>query len=325
MKTLGENSDNLSAYAMRMNAMGNSRCCAYTKSQARHLYEEHRKSVVARINIKEIQQRVIGKITGKNDVADVMLSSIRHMRNYDGILNICDDNMLNDSGNDILSTVSSLCNDEQGLSYHDDAIEDECMLDGMNENEECNDVQRKKRGKKRFVDDEADVSGENSGTDEECESSRDEISGLIVSDDEECSESHGNIYNEDALRMDESILKGLYNRFFKNTTDRMKIVSHDVQNELETCISKVEDLNVDESGECEYNRESGDEYNYFEELNDVDDILVFPNEHVEYSEDACRKQTHHEYTEIEFTGNADMIEKKLGNRKDVWEFSEKHE
>ncbi|KAH9411161.1 hypothetical protein HK407_08g13060 [Ordospora pajunii] len=319
MKAVAGGSGNSSAYAMRMHAMESSRYCAYTKRQARRLYEEHRKTVVARIDIKEVQQRVIGKITGTDDSVDVMLSSIRDMRSYDGIMNTADDSMQNISDYDALGTIGNACDDQQRMIYHDEVIEDGSMLGGMHMNGEHDNVQKKRRRKNRFVDDEADVSGEDSGTDEEYESSRDEVSELVASDGEESNELHRSIYNEDALRRNERMLKALHDRFFGSPVGRMKIVSHDAHNTLKVCASKAESLNAEES------EDGSQENSYFEELDDAENSLVFPSEDVEYSEDACRRQIHHEYAEVEFIGNANIVEKKLGNRNNVWEFSEKHE
>lgn len=267
--------------------------CTYTKAQAAELYREHRKQILSDLKIREVQRRVASKLLGRDEDDPDPLFPKGH-----DVWTTSEDVPI---GNDHLSDRS-----EAGPGISDAQLHN-TQSSRPSEGLETSDAKSmsagsRPRGAGRFIDLEADVSGdeETSGEDEDVSG---DLSFIAPSDEED--EAPTEKHNGDMLRINDDVLRRLERRFAPRR--RQGFFDPDRGQEAEHSCSDSQPEDEDSSlseGTAE----------------DISEGFVFPKQDMEYPVEP--RPSFDVVSEVKFANDPDVAERKLGERRKRWCFDD---
>lgn len=292
----------------------------YTIENARMLYEEHRKSILNELKIKEIQKRATKKILQKESKD---FDFLFYKRKVDTELDEMSDFLSDECVNSFKSTDenigltkqmtvnrSNLNNSQFNKDIREDVDSDSDDISSdiptfigrtKDEKDEENQTIKKKPKLTDFLDLEAEVSGD------EDEGYSDENDGEYLKDPEFIASSEGEyddpieIHNAEIRKKEKEILKKLKSKFYEKNKVK-KSFTFDSRSDayLDVSYSEPEDIDEYESGN--------------EEIKEIDEGFVFEEENMEVAPAANSEIFN--TMEIEFSSNIKTIENRLKEKKE---------
>ncbi|CAD25590.2 hypothetical protein [Encephalitozoon cuniculi GB-M1] len=269
------------------------RPCVYTRAQATALYEEHRKQILKKLVVREVQKRVTNKILGKeNSETDLLFLKRRYNTSMSGISDmLTDDECLDpvcgveDLDRSEVQDPQSSCSQASGPDI---------------DSSEAKPGRHRLKRAERFVDLEASMSGDESESPYEEEDDLGDLS-FVASSDEDY-EPSARKHNYDMLKINRSMLKRLKKRFSKKS--RCKVF-FGPKNYTE----KVSDDEEEKDEKADLLEDT---------IEDIAGDFVFPKEEMEYPAEArCLLA---KTDQIEFVEDVRLAEKRLGEGRREWDF-----
>jgi hypothetical protein len=278
-----------------------SKVCAYTREQAKMLYEEHRKAVLTELGIREVQRRTTDKLLNRKSPGVDLLFYKRNVEDLGGIDDLGSgmSEVLSEEYGERPQPMRSGMNDPTGSEVK--GIRDE-SIDSSTSKLELKPRYRG-NGLGRLLDLEAEVSGECSDEELEDDGRCLDDPDFIAPSDEEY-EAPTEKHNEDVLQMHKELLEKIKKRFSRRSKPRHFFGAR--EEERSACSLSSSEEAIDSGSE-----EDG--------IGNADDTLVFPRE----EEFQCAEEVKSAKLEpgaVEFLNDPRLAEKKLGEKKESFSF-----
>jgi hypothetical protein len=280
--------------------------CTYTKEQARAFYEEHRKTILAELKIRETQRRATSKLLGRKKDGMDLLFYKRNIEDLDdGMSDVLSEGYgteNNEEAGDSPRPVKSGTSESRVPQIEDISSDSEELELRPGRKSTARHAEHDPEGYnvRNLLDLEAEVSGESDGyggteDDAGCRDDPD----LIAPSDEEY-EAPIEKHNEDILQMNEELLRKLEERFVRRPKDK-KFFGKEEQRKITWHNFSSDEEEFSSGGE--------------EEIGNMDDEFMFQRaEGVEYATEAV--SIHSAPEAVEFRPDPGLAERKLGKKKE---------